>query len=105
MFLSTQKPHKPVSKQTVSSWIVKVIKQAYDDPDMKVNAHSTRAIGPSWARFKGTAIQSILETADWSKESTFKKFYYREIDSQEGALYIYTQTKYFFWRVAGQVLM
>ena len=82
LFISLNKPHKAVSKQTISTWIVNVIKQAYDDSDMKVKAHSTRAIGPSWALFKGASLNSILEAADWSKDSTIK-FYYREVNSQE----------------------
>ena len=83
LFISLNKPHKAVSKQTISTWIVNVIRQAYDNSDMKVKAHSTRAIGPSWALFKGASLASILQAADWSKDSTFRKFYYRDINSQE----------------------
>jgi hypothetical protein len=43
---------------------------AYEE-DVKVNAHSTRAIGPSWAIFKGASVVSILKAADWSRDSTF----------------------------------
>ena len=83
LFISYQKPHNSVSKQTIASWIVNVVRQAYDDSERKVNAHSTRAIGPSWALFKGAALSSILEAADWSKDSVFKRFYYRQMDSQD----------------------
>ena len=83
LFISINKPHKAVSKQTVSSWIVGVIKLAYEDSEMNVKAHSTRAIGPSWALFNGASITSILEAADWSSDTTFKKFYYRELESQD----------------------
>lgn len=87
LFLSFNKPHKAVSCQTISSWIVSVIKQAYEEQsDLKVKAHSTRAIGPSWALVKGASLNSILEAADWSRDTTFKKFYYRQIDSQEWEL-------------------
>lgn len=76
-----------MSCQTISSWIVSVIKQAYEEQsDLKVKAHSTRAIGPSWALVKGASLNSILEAADWSRDTTFKKFYYRQIDSQEWEL-------------------
>ena len=83
LFISLNKPHKAVSKQTISTWIINVIRQAYDNSDMKVKAHSTRAIGPSWVLFKGASLASILQAADWSKDSTFRKFYYRDINSQE----------------------
>ncbi|MCG8048370.1 MAG: hypothetical protein N0E48_22590 [Candidatus Thiodiazotropha endolucinida] len=86
LFISYQKPHNSVSKQTIASWIVNVVKQAYDDPKFKVKAHSTRAIGPSWALFKGASLSSILEAADWSKDSVFKQFYYREIESHDWEL-------------------
>ncbi|CAC5421396.1 unnamed protein product [Mytilus coruscus] len=47
LFLSLVKPFKPVSSQTIARWIVNTIKMAYGEDDFKVNADSTRAIGPS----------------------------------------------------------
>ena len=79
LFLSIVKPHQPVSRQTIAKWIVKTIRLAYDK-DVKVKAHSTRAIGPSWALFKGASMHSILDAADWSRESTFTKFYLRDVE-------------------------
>ena len=79
LFLSIVKPHQPVSRQTIAKWIVNTIKLAYDK-DVKVKAHSTRAIGPSWALFNGASMCSILDAADWSTESTFTKFYLRDVD-------------------------
>ena len=81
LFLSINSPHRKVSKQTLRSWIVKVIRLAYEDKSMKVKAHSTRAIGPSWALFNGASMNSILEAADWSRESTFMKFYLRDVNT------------------------
>ena len=72
------KPHQPVSCQTISRWIVDTIKMAYDE-DKKVKAH--RAIGPSWALFNGASMRSIMETADWSRESTFTKFYLKDVQN------------------------
>ena len=80
IFLALNKPHQPVSTQTISNWIVQTIKMAYEDKSVKVKAHSTRAIGPSWALYKGASMKSILDVADWSKETTFTKFYLRNID-------------------------
>ena len=82
LFLTVNKLHKAVSKQTVASWIVKVIKLAYGDSGMNIRAQSTRAIGPSWALFRGASISSILDTADWSSDTTFKRYYYREMEAQ-----------------------
>ena len=78
VFLGLNKPHKAVSCQTIASWLVQTIKMAYDN-DKKVRAHSTRAVGPSWALFKGASVNAILEAADWSKESTFARFYLKNV--------------------------
>ena len=87
LFLSFNKPHKAVSCQTISSWIVSVIKQAYENQtDLKVKAHSSRVIDPSWALFKVASLNSVLEAADWSSEVNLKKFYFRKMDSQEWEL-------------------
>ena len=80
IFLALNKPHQAVSTQTISNWIVQTIRMAYDDQKLKVKAHSTRAIGPSWALYKGASMKSILDAADWSKESTFTQFYLRKLD-------------------------
>ena len=80
LFLSTVKPFKPVTSQTISRWLVNTIKMAYENTDFKVKAHSTRAIGPSWALFNGASMKSILESADWSTDTTFIKFYLRNVD-------------------------
>ena len=79
LFLSTVKPHQTVSRQTIAKWIVNTIRLAYDK-DVKVKAHSTRAIGPPWALFNEASMCSILDAADWSTESTFTKFYLRHVD-------------------------
>ncbi|CAC5381165.1 unnamed protein product [Mytilus coruscus] len=68
---SRVKPFKPVSSQTIARWIVNTIKMAYGEDDFKVNAHSTRAIGPSWALFNGASMKSILDSADCSTDTTF----------------------------------
>ena len=83
LFLSVIKPFKPVSAQTISSWIVNTIKCAYDGPGeskRKFRAHSTRALGPSWALFNGASVKSIMDTADWYKDTTFTRFYLRKLD-------------------------
>ena len=79
LFVSIVKPHQPVSTQTISKWIVNTIRMAYDR-DIKTTGHSTRAIGPSWALFKGASMHSILDAADLSKETTFTRFYLRDVD-------------------------
>ena len=82
IFLELNKPHQPVPSQTISNWIVQTIKMAYEGKKVNIKAHSTRAMGPSWALYNGTSMKSILEAADWSTESTFVKFYLRNVDTK-----------------------
>lgn len=73
------KPFKPVSSQTIARWIVNSIKMAYGEDKFKVYAHYTRAIGPSWALFNAASINGILESADWTTDTTFNKLYFRNV--------------------------
>ena len=73
-------PHKPVTSQTISKWIVSLFKLAYEDLKMKVKGHSTKPKGFSWALYNGASGKSILNAADWSHESTFVRFYLREVN-------------------------
>ena len=84
MFLATRKPHKPVSVQTISRWLVSVIKFSYKKHRKTVGTvkgHSTRSVGPSWALFKGASLQQIMESADWSRETTFTKHYMKTVNT------------------------
>ena len=81
LFLTFSEPHDKASTRTLARYIVKTIQEVYDDGSKKVKAHSTRAIGPSWALYNGASIKSILEAADWSNESTFLRFYLRDLSA------------------------
>lgn len=78
LFLSLCEPHKPVSCQTISKWIVNTIKMAYADKTLRVKGHSTRSVGPSFALFNGASLKAVLEAADWSSESCFVKHYLKD---------------------------
>lgn len=84
LFLATRKPHQPVTSQTISKWIVNLIKLVYklknkSLKDKKIQGHSTRSVGPSWALFKGASIKHVMESADWSTETTFIKHYWKTV--------------------------
>lgn len=76
LFLSYVRPHKPVTSQRMAHWIKDLLKEAGVDTEV-FKAHSVRGASTSAALKKGVHLSDILNTADWSKESTFKKFYYR----------------------------
>ena len=44
--------------------------------------HSTRSAAASAARLEGVSTSDILKVADWSRETTFTRFYYyRPLDN------------------------
>ena len=74
LFLS---PHHPISTATIARWLKQVLKEAGVSSDF--SAHSTRATAVSVAFDKGVLIGDIMKTADWSSESTFRKYYYKPL--------------------------
>ncbi|KAI9552198.1 reverse transcriptase [Daphnia sinensis] len=77
LWLSLRKPHKPVGASTLGRWIKLYLKEANVDPYF--TAHSIRGAAASHAALAGVPIDTILRTADWSRESTFNRFYRRDI--------------------------
>lgn len=73
------KPHKAITSQRIAHWIKDLLKAA--GVDTKVfKAHSVRGASIiSSYMAKGVTRSNILETADWSKESTFRRFYCRGV--------------------------
>ena len=79
-FLSFQKPHKPVCKSTLARWIKDTLLQA--DVDTNVfKAHSLRGASTSKAFLKGLSVKEVVDHGKWSRESTWQKFYHKEVDS------------------------
>lgn len=75
LFIATIKPHQTVSKDTLSKWIKSVLALAGIDTSV-FTAHSVRSAATSAAR---VPIASILRTAGWTSECTFRKFYKRPV--------------------------
>ena len=71
-------PHKFANTQTVSRWIVEVLMLSGIDTSV-LKAHSTRSAS-SLARSLGISTKDILKRERWSKESTFQKFYFCNIE-------------------------
>ncbi len=89
LLISSVKPHKPVTGSTVGHWIKKVLKDAGVDSTI-FSAHSTRGAAASKAAAKGVPTDSILKTASWSKESTFIKFYKRNVTQPDTGAIVLT---------------
>ena len=73
LFLSHIQPHKPVMAQRLAHWTKDLLKE--DANIFKV--HSVRGTSTSTAMDRGVSLSDILSTADWSRDTTFKRFYYR----------------------------
>ena len=69
------KPHKPVTSATIARWVKTVLSLA--GIDGVFTAYSTRGASTSAAARAGIALSDIMEAADWSRKSTFRKFYHR----------------------------
>ena len=78
LFLSYRRPYKPILSCTIARWIRTVLARA---GILGYGAHSTRSASTSAAAAAGLSTQAIMRTADWSKESTFTKFYKRHSDT------------------------
>ena len=81
LFISYVKPHIPVTSQRIAQDLL---------TEAGVNTavfrdHSVRGVSTSAAVAKGVSIQDIFKTANWSKESTFRKFYYRPSENRSFA--------------------
>ena len=79
LFIITQKPYNSATKSTISRWIKLALKWA--GIDIKTfSTHSTRSASTSAVLGK-IPIDTILKTAGWSKDSTFRKFYNRPVSN------------------------
>lgn len=76
LFLSVNKPHKPVSSSTLSRWLKCILQKAGIDIS-SFQGHSFRSASSSAAASNGASIADILRVGDWSSESTFLRFYNR----------------------------
>ena len=74
LFITTQKPYKGASRDTISRWVRLVMQMSGLDTSI-FTPHSVRGASTSAAHRGKVPIQTILKTAGWSKESTFRKYY------------------------------
>ena len=79
LFLSYVRPHNPVTSQRLAHWVKDLLADAGVDESFK--AHSVQGASTSAAMAIGVPLADILGNADWSRESTFRWFYYRETET------------------------
>jgi integrase len=77
LFISTTKPHKAISRSTISRWLKDLMLQAGIPPEYQ--ARSTRGAATSAST---APLQTILSAAGWTKESTFRRHYQLPVHTQ-----------------------
>ena len=78
LFVSFVKPYGPVCKDTIARWIKTVMKNSGINTSV-FKAHSVRSTSTSKAASKDIPIGTIMNTAGWTQQSTFAKFYNKPV--------------------------
>ena len=74
LLLQTIRPFRPIARDTLGKWVKAVLMAA--GVDMQIfGVHSTRSASTSAACGKGVPLMTILRTAGWERECTFRQFY------------------------------
>ena len=81
LFISFMKPHKHISRETLSRWIKTVMEAAGKETSI-FHTHSTRAAATSKAKAACVTIQEILDNAGWSSSKTFDRFYNKRASNE-----------------------
>ena len=76
LLLSHIKPHKPISSATLGRWLKEIISRAGIVTGI-FKAHSVRGTAATSSFNMRIPLQDILNLADWSTDSTFRRFYYK----------------------------
>ena len=82
LLLSFLKPHKPISPATLARWIKEMLRFSEINTDI-FKAHSVRSASTSKAKSLRFTTKDILRKGNWSGESTWQRFYNKEIRSKE----------------------
>ena len=82
LFLSYQKPHHAVSKDTITRWINDIMTKAGIDVKKHVT-HSCRAAASSYAATRLVPIKRIIDACGWARESTFRRHYQKDITDMD----------------------
>ena len=85
LFVSPGESRREISKNSISYWIRRVISRAHSeagDPVPRPLARETRGIGPSLLFKKNYSVESVLRAGTWKRQSTFSRFYLRDLASK-----------------------
>ena len=83
LLISSVKPFKPITSQTMSRWLGKAMQLG--GIVSHFTSHSTLSASTSAAAHVGVPLESIILVADWSSSEKFKQFYQRSPNKKEFA--------------------
>ena len=78
LFLTIVRPYKGTSSDTIARQIKNTMQEAGNNAGL-FSPHSFRSAATSKVEASGTSITTILQSASWSRTSTFKKVYLNDI--------------------------
>ena len=84
VFITSKKPYKPASRDTISRWVKSLLQQT-GVSITEFAAGSTRAAASSKASRAGVPLEDILKSGGWSRQSTFTRWYKKDV-KKSGAL-------------------
>ena len=90
LFISFQKPHAVVTRETISRWVKSTMKAAGIDTTV-FTAHSCRAASTSAAKTAGLRLNDIMASAGWSNAQTFARFYCRSVQRDNFGQHVISQ--------------
>ena len=76
LFVAIKKSHQLVASCTIARWLKETLRLAGIDVSI-FSGHSVRGASTSAAAGAGVTMNDIMQAADWSSESVFRRFYYR----------------------------
>ena len=84
LFLGYVSPHPEVTPSTISRWLKQSLHEAGIDTSV-FKGHSVRSACTSAAANQGLTIDKIMQTAGWTRASTFGRFYHKPITGKSTA--------------------
>ena len=93
-FVSTRQSASLVVKATISSWVKKLIRRAYENASpedaslMATSVHELRALAASLAVQATFALEDIVKAATWSTPAIFTSHYLRDVSGLQGRLHV-----------------
>lgn len=81
LFLTISKPYHKASKATMARWVKLLLQLAGIDITL-YGPHSVRAASSSAAKKGGASMQTVMDTAGWSKSSTFARYYDKPVQQR-----------------------